>query len=172
MFIMDFAQSIQNIAERQPALTENDRRLRGQFVDEYFVDLDPTKAVLRLGYNFQYARHMAEQFMLDSFVLKEISNRKNESPVQMGSRAWVENELLSRAIYSGPGQSETAKIAALKLYAEMKGYFNSPPVVSIANTYDIEGTCRHVTELTHEQLIAQCKERGLPTRIFENDVEL
>lgn len=113
---------IDNIIEKQPALTEKDKALRDAFVDQYILDNDPVNAVIRLGYNLSYAKHMAEQFMLDSYVLNLIQSKKLE-PVLIDEKrkSWISNELMSRAQYQGPGASETAKILALRTLMELHG---------------------------------------------------
>ena len=168
----NYFQQIESIASKQPALTNNDMRLRDDFIREYFEDFNEILAVIRLGYNTAYAEHMATQFMTDTYVRINIEKRKRE-PVNHDKEkliAWVSNELMSRAQYDGPGRSESSKIMALKVFIDLHGLAVTPSIADNSNV--IEGEFIVNESLTKDELVEQCKKRGLPTKIFETDIEI
>ena len=155
---------IETIASRQPALSEQDRALRDDFVKQYFLDNNPVRAVIRLGYNKEYAEHMSKQFMLDSYVLNEIERVKL---IPRGKKAqlkeWVSAELMSRAMYDGPGASEAAKIAALKVFIDLHK-LNEVEVTAVTSQ---ETLFNELEELSQEEFDQLCQEKGLITPLYE-----
>lgn len=155
---------IENIASRQPALTEHDRRLRDDFVEQYFLDHNPIRAVIRLGYNKSYAEHMSQQFMLDSYVLNEIERRKLIPRCKKAQlKEWISAELMSRATYEGPGASETAKIAALKVLIDL----HELSKLDSTTPNSEESLFNELQELSQEEFETLCLEKGLVAPLYD-----
>ena len=164
-------ESWSSIAQFQPALTPQDKEVRDHFIEQYFLDFNSRNAIIRLGYNPSYADHMARQFMSDSYVLNGIEQKKRQGvtdEAKDGLKSWITAELMSRAQYNGPGSTETAKISALKVLIDLHGLApgtgSSKTVTPVERT--IEGEFEE-TEMSLEELQAECEKRGLPTIVFK-----
>lgn len=97
------------------------RTLRDMFVREYFVDYDPLRAAIRVGYPSNIAKEYSTMLMQDPYVLQQIRKRETEdesaSPEEMRKR--IIAQLMREANYNGPGASAAARVAANKALAEI-----------------------------------------------------
>lgn len=164
--------SVHDIASMQPALTQKDMQVRDNFVEQYFLDFMPIRAVIRLGYNETYAEHMANQFMRDSYVLNQIEHKKrniNEQEQKLRLKAWVTAELMSRA--QDCLSADGARISALRTLITLHGLHQ--PIEKSPLTPPDPKLVRDVIPevVSRQEFIESCRQKGLPIDVVINDLD-
>lgn len=105
----------------QQALSPLEKDLRERFVVEYVKDYDPVAACVRIGFMKGVAVRYGHQFLDEPFVqqLLDKHERQQTDPkvVERNIRALAWKEANSR----GEGTSQSARIAALSLLADLHG---------------------------------------------------
>lgn len=99
------------------------KALRDKFVKEYFVDFDSTAAAGRIGYPAAIQKEYGNRLMQEPYVLQQISIKQKE--IENGSleemRQFVILSLRREASLTGPGTSQSARVAALDKLASIYG---------------------------------------------------
>ncbi len=104
-------------------LTDQQRILRDQFVNEYLKDMDPYQACLRVGFQSTFAVDWAKRFMDEGYVQRAIAHF-TRLPAQDEAKAIESDRALVLATYReasvrGPYAS---RVAAANALAKMRGF--------------------------------------------------
>lgn len=106
-------------------LSDSEKKLRNQFVDEYLLDFSQTAAAIRIGFSASFAQTYAEKFMAEPYVRKRIMELQNamagdEKAEADLDRRRIRAALMREAHYKGPGSSHAARVSALSKLAAIR----------------------------------------------------
>lgn len=105
-------------------LTPKEKELRDTFVKQYQVDHNKQRAAQRMGYPVNLAGQYGETLFNDSYVQNRLAKAqlKLETPEDEAEiKQKVLQGLLREADYTGPGASQSARVAALGRLATIFG---------------------------------------------------
>jgi hypothetical protein len=107
-------------------LTPEEKVIRQKFVAEYMKDFNPVLACIRIGYTESWAQKFAVEFMREQYTLNLIqeARRKESSPLEDKDLAKeVKREVIAQLrkemVYTGPGASQAARVAAAGKLAQL-----------------------------------------------------
>lgn len=100
-------------------LTEQERFLRDNFVDQYLKDFNAYQACIRLGFQASFALEWATRLFNDGYVQRKIQHMTRTQKVSdEEAKVLLENELL-RIAQCG---SDSARVSAIREFNAMKGW--------------------------------------------------
>jgi hypothetical protein len=103
-------------------LTEQERFLRDNFVDQYLKDFNAYQACIRLGFQASFALEWATRLFNDGYVQRKIQHMtRTQKIADEEAKALLENELL-RIAQCG---SDSARVSAIREFNAMKGWNKS-----------------------------------------------
>jgi hypothetical protein len=103
-----------------PALADHDVNFRDRFIEEYFKDLHPENAALRLGFQAAFAKDFAQRFMAEPYVQVKIKEREAQGALASKTpKSQVLTELWRIAL--DPFAPHPAKVSALKQISSIEG---------------------------------------------------
>lgn len=107
-------------------LTEEQKKLRDRFVEQYMIDFEPVGAAIRVGYAKLYAKEYAQKFMDEPYVRQAIARKmvaasEDEKTEDNEDKRRVRKLLIREATNYGPGSSHAARVAALGKLASVFG---------------------------------------------------
>lgn len=115
-----FESPIENYAAR---FTTQELKVRDRFVEEVRKDNDKRAAAGRIGYPPALQMEYGNRFMQCPYVLQQLSKAQNSPIAEKAEdvRTFVLNRLREEALYTGPGASQSARVAALDKIAAIYG---------------------------------------------------
>ena len=118
------------------SLTQAEKDLRDHFVNEYTLDLNAKDACMRMGYNSQASDMMVKVFMQDTYVKQRILEETSD-PVKQHKRMaeWCRRQLVD--IGHDKQNNASARVAAIKVFAEMQGITHDSTVSTIDDAIKI-----------------------------------
>jgi hypothetical protein len=109
-----------NVQDEAAHLTQEEKDIRDNFVNEYILDFSAVDAVVRMGYNKETSFMMVNVFMQDDYVIAGIEEARKDVNKQLERRKnWCGRELV--AIVKDKQNNASARVSALKLFSEMHG---------------------------------------------------
>lgn len=111
---------------KQPELSKAEKKLRDDFVAQYFIDFNPTLAAQRIGFMRSFAEEYGKKFMEEPYVAKKVAEfyrRKDEDEEheeELDKRT-IRRRLMKEAVYYGPGSSHAARVSALSQLKALYG---------------------------------------------------
>lgn len=103
--------------EYQLPLTEQERKLRLDFVKEYLKDFDMVAAAMRLGFLKQYSEKYSKEFMAEPYVQILLSSISAKEPDDVDAQEEADRQLVLRTLREtaqhGPPSSRVTAAARL-----------------------------------------------------------
>lgn len=104
-------------------LSSDEKRLRDNFVEQYFYDFDPVAAAIRVGFLPSVAMTYAKLFMNEGYVLRQIEAQRIRSPENEKAEIERDQQLvlnaLRQATLNGPFSSRVQAAAKLGSFRGM-----------------------------------------------------
>lgn len=102
----------------QAPLSENEKRLRERFVEQYMQDFNVRGAAMRMGFVETVALDFGMKLLNDPYSQQLISLAQSAEPVdekteESETKRKIRALLLKEANYHGPGSSHSARVSAL-----------------------------------------------------------
>lgn len=99
-------------------LSEEEKKLRKRFVEEYIYDRDKVAAAIRIGFPKIIALDYAEKFLDEPYVQllikeKETALEDSDKEEEARTKREIRAMILKEAKYYGPNSSHSARVAAL-----------------------------------------------------------
>jgi phage terminase small subunit len=117
-------------------LTQAEKDIRDNFVNEYILDFSAVDAVIRMGYNRESCHMMLNVFMQDAYVIAGIEDAKKDINRQLERRKnWCGKQLVS--IVTDKQNNASARVSAIKQFSEMHGITREEIVDSLDDAIKI-----------------------------------
>ena len=119
-----------------PPLSDRDKVIRDQFVDEFLFDRDGKAALIRMGFLETFAGEYAKKYLLCPYVQQKLRERESTATPQdevEREDQWVLLQL--KRLATDPFAKHSARVQALAHYARLRGM---DPAIKMKQEVSIE----------------------------------